>query len=309
MTMMAHAYLKQFSTAVEKSKGTRTQKLLRSPLKIACSKILQLISERLNTLIQVKAKTFWGDKMSVVFPNEVAILVFRYGFFEEGLTRIVLEYLKPGMVLFDIGAHFGYFTLLGSRIVGGNGQVHSFEPTPGTFQVLQANSKSTGNVKVNNLAAWSTEASLSFNDYGPKFSGFNSVYSPRMDDSAKKHLQIRTYQVQAVPVDQYVAKTGAAPSFVKIDAESAEFEILRGMERTLMEFRPIISLEVGDMNVEGAVLSRDLVPHLLAKGYRAFEFNNGKIVEHRLRGQYAYDNIVFLPNAGTMDSGATGDPG
>lgn len=54
----------------------------------------------------------------VVIAELVSLFIYRYGFFEEGLTNIFLHYLKPGMTFFDIGAHFGYFTLLGSALVG-----------------------------------------------------------------------------------------------------------------------------------------------------------------------------------------------
>jgi FkbM family methyltransferase len=199
------------------------------------------------------------------------------------------------MVFFDVGAHFGYFTLLASRIVGSEGQVHSFEPTPNTFAVLEDNVQGRENVQTRNVAVWSRETTLAFNDYGLEFSAWNSVYDARLDRTMwRKHGQ-KSHQVQAVSLDEYVRSTGVVPSFVKIDAESAEYEILTGMGKTLTELRPAVSLEVGDENAQGAVNSRDLIQYLLDKGYQALEYRGGKLSTHCLQSQYKYGNILFLP--------------
>ena len=104
--------------------------------------------------------------MTVAFPEPVSLLLYRYGYFEEELTSMVLEYLKPGMTFFDVGTHFGYFTLLASSTVGERGAVHSFEPTPSTFKVLRENVSGRANVRVFNVAMYSEEGQLPFNDYG-----------------------------------------------------------------------------------------------------------------------------------------------
>lgn len=103
------------------------------------------------------------------------------------------------------------------------------------------------------------------------------------------------FQAPAISLDEYVARESVTPNFVKIDAESAEYEILKGMEQTLQRFRPMISIEVGDMDIEGVILCRDLVLYLVNKGYQAYKFGGGVIEEHLLKERYEYDNILFLP--------------
>jgi hypothetical protein len=60
------------------------------------------------------------------------------------------------------------------------------------------------------------------------------------------------------------------------------------------QFKPMISIEVGDMDIEGVILCRDLVMYLVNKGYHALEFSGGGIVGHQIRDRYEYDNILFL---------------
>ena len=50
---------------------------------------------------------FWGQPMNIVLPDQVCLSLYRYGFVEEGLTRLVLEYLKPGDTFFDVGCTLG----------------------------------------------------------------------------------------------------------------------------------------------------------------------------------------------------------
>ena len=54
--------------------------------------------------------------MRVHLPDLVGVKLYQYGFFEEGLTRAVIEHLHPGDVFIDIGAHVGYYTMLASQI-------------------------------------------------------------------------------------------------------------------------------------------------------------------------------------------------
>jgi len=60
------------------------------------------------------------------------VKLYQYGFFEEGLTRAIIEKLRPGDTFVDIGAHVGYYTILASLLVGAEGHVVAFEPTPRT---------------------------------------------------------------------------------------------------------------------------------------------------------------------------------
>ncbi len=60
----------------------------------------------------VTARTFFGRNMRVHLPDLVGAKLYQYGFFEEGLTRALIERLPQGGVFVDIGAHVGYYTLL-----------------------------------------------------------------------------------------------------------------------------------------------------------------------------------------------------
>lgn len=289
--------IRLFEKASFLSKGTRIEKIRKDPTKLLYSKILEVITRLNKKAIKIRAKTFWDEDMLVAIPERVSLRIYRYGFFEEGLTRMILEYLKPGMTFFDIGAHFGYFTLLSSALVGNLGRVHSFEPTPSTFNILRANVSNKDNVIINNNAVFSRRRSVFIHDYGIKYSAFNSIYDARLPEDVLAKLKVRKYEVESISIDDYVENNAIIPDFIKIDAESSEFEILLGMEKTINKFYPIITIEVGDIGVEGVPTTKKLINFLINRGYKPYEFKEGEILQHTPKNeQYKYDNMLFLPN-------------
>jgi len=233
--------------------------------------------------------------MTVVLPEPVSRWILKYGFYEEALTSMVLAHLRPGDTFCDVGSHFGYFSLLAHRIVGERGEVHSFEPTPSTFRILEENVGQKRAVRLNNVAVFSDTCRLELTDYGTEFSAFNTVYGGRLPEEELSSLEGVACEVNAVSLDRYVEDNGVVPTFVKVDAEGAEYEILTGMRQTIRAFRPTVSVEVGDMGVAGVRLSRDVILGLMEEGYAALEYSDGAIREHRVRDRYEYDNILLVP--------------
>jgi FkbM family methyltransferase len=251
--------------------------------------------KELGHSVHVKARTPWGQYITVTLPDDVSVSLRWNGFFEYDLTAFYLRFLRNGMNFIDVGAHVGYFSMLASHAVGSAGRVIAFEPTPSTFDVLAANSRTRNNVTPMNAAVWSEPSTISLNDYGPGFSAYNSVFQARLPDEVRRRINERACSVQAVRIDDYVRDSGCVPDVVKIDVESAEMQVLLGMEKLLSGARPIVSLEVGDMGVPDAPRSRDLVQKILSFDYVAFELLNGCALPHQVRNEYQYENIIFAP--------------
>jgi len=242
----------------------------------------------------VKVETFWGKQMTAIFPDDVSVNIYRKGFYEKGLSVMILKYLKSGMVFFDIGAHIGFYTLLASEIVGKNGQVHSFEPTPEVFNILRTNTVRKSNVFLIKRALWSSQRRMVFKDFGLNWSAFNSFFEPRINKEVLKKIKCKKHTLSTVTLDKYVVDKKIKPDFIKIDAESAEYDIVKGAEKTIKKYHPIISVEVGDEDIKEAKPSKALIEYVMSKGYTPYEFNRGVIVKHSLKNSYPYDNIFFL---------------
>lgn len=255
---------------------------------------------RLGGTIEVDAKTFWGDRLHIRLPEEgVSRALYLWHHYEPGLTRMMLEKLQPGMTFVDIGAHYGYYTLLAARLVGPAGTVHAFDPSPRTFEVLSRNVAGRPNVKAFNLALYRERAELTLTDFGPRYSAANTIAGRARlaegEGTPREGLRGTQIRVEAITFDEHVREHGVAPDFVKIDAESAEFDILVGMEDTIGRHRPIISLEVGDYDLEGVHSSAELVAFLADRSYSAWEWRGGALVRHQPKERYQQDNMLFVP--------------
>ena len=81
-----------------KANNNKIIKAVKRP-KLIINKILHIIVDKiLKGPVKMKIKLFWGNKMLVVFPECVSEELFLYGYFEKGLTCMVLEYLKKDMI-------------------------------------------------------------------------------------------------------------------------------------------------------------------------------------------------------------------
>ena len=265
------------------------------PRALVVSHAARLAWKGLGLTVPATARTFFGDRMRVRLPESVSSQLYLDGAFEFDLTEHFLRLVRPGWVVFDVGAHLGYYTLLASRLVGPTGHVHAFEPTPTTHDLLARNTRDRQNVRLVDRAAWSHATTLSFQDFGASSSAFNSAFPPR--STALTTKQPRIHLVQAVSLDDYCAETGVVPDLVKIDAESAESQVLAGMSRLMTESAPFITVEVGDEVSTGTPSSRELLDSVVQRGYTPVRATEEGLRPEPLLGSYTYTNVLLAPLA------------
>ena len=251
------------------------------------------MAKRFGVTVPATARTFFGDRMRVRLPESVSSQLYLDGAFEFDLTETFLRLVRPGWVVFDVGAHLGYYTLLAARLVGPMGQVHAFEPTPATHALLMTNTRDHENVRVVDRAAWSHPTTLSFQDFGVSNSAFNSAFPPR--SASLNATRPRIHAVQAVSLDDYCAEAGIIPDLVKIDAESAESHVLAGMSRLMDENPPFITIEVGDEVSTGTPSSRELLDSVMERGYAPVRATEDGLRSELLRDSYTYTNVLLAP--------------
>jgi FkbM family methyltransferase len=283
-------YFERLERAESLRRGSRPSRLFRRPIAMLAPWALRKAGRTWGT----SCTTFFGEPMSIILPETVSTELYRYGFFESDVCRAMLTLLRPGDAFYDIGSHFGFFSMLARRLVGPDGQVVAVEATPSTAAVTRRNLARWPNAEVVNKACWEKPGYVVINDYGVENSGFNSLWAPRQGAAENAEFKAQAIQVEAVDFDTLSAELGFAPNFVKIDAESSELAILNGMSRTLGEDRPILSIEMGDFGVEGAPPSREIVDFVLARDYFAYSFED-RMRRHEPKTHYGYENLVFIP--------------
>ncbi len=145
--------------------------------------------------------------------------------------------LSPGKVFIDVGANFGVYTLVASKLVGDTGSVLAFEPTAQSFAILSQNIKlnRSANVRAFQVALAQTEGKAWL--YHARDPVGNSLgKDPLWRDEGE--------EVQTEPLDNLLEKNGVAcVDAIKIDVEGAEELVLRGAIRCLTTQNPIIIFE------------------------------------------------------------------
>jgi FkbM family methyltransferase len=287
---------KAFAYAAAYPSLPRVKRWLRAPARTTFIKAANVVGSGGRWSMPLRTRTFWGARMRVRIPELVSNELLRDGLFEPGLTAYMLGILKPGDTVLDVGAHYGYFTLLASDLVGAGGEVHAFEPTPSTFAMLRGNVRGRVNVVANQTAVWAAPQEITITDLGPRLSALNTVFAPRLKNGELKRLKATQVAVPAVSLDDYCTGHGLLPILIKVDAESSEHHVLRGMKGLLTSARPFVTLEVGDFDLPDVPRSAELVRSMISHGYVPLEYTDGVLKSHRIQESYRYDNLLFAPS-------------
>lgn len=205
---------------------------------------------------------FWPQRslhLDLRSPGSLPLL--RHGCFPYQVAeeRLAARALRPGDVVYDVGAHIGYLTLVFLQCVGPNGRVHAFEPSATAFAYLQRSVSPADPVELLRQAVGSREGSTVFAECEPlNYSSVDGYGTP-----LGRGRTVRHYPVEVVTLDAYHARTGGPPPrFVKIDVEGYEVEVFRGMRRLLAEAQPILLFEAASPSELAANVAavREVVP-------------------------------------------------
>lgn len=152
---------------------------------------------------------------------------FLTGKYEPEKTATLAAEVRPGDVVFDIGAHVGYFTVLMSQAVGTAGRVYAFEPRPLNLRFLRRHIAVNGCSNVEILG-------VSVGDRpGP------ARLETRIGTGTGHISATGNVEVDMVSVDTLVDSGRLpAPTFMKIDVEGGEMNVLQGALRVLERHRP-----------------------------------------------------------------------
>ena len=144
--------------------------------------------------------------------------------YERETCEAIESILKPGDTFVDLGANIGFYTLIASRIVGENGKVFSFEPTPSTFQTLKKNIKENNfsNIVIAEDNAVSNVSGVAHFKV-TEGSEMNSVTNSN-DES--------TISVKKISLDKYFSNIDHNKiDLIKMDIEGQEYNALLGMKK------------------------------------------------------------------------------
>ncbi len=141
--------------------------------------------------------------------------------------------LKSGIFV-DIGANIGKYTVIAGRKLGNRGKVVSIEPEPSNFKILERNIRlnKLNNVVSEQAACSSKEGNINLYLRRTGTGGHSLVRK-----SGEKII-VKSLKLDSILIKHKIKRI----SLIKIDAEGAEYEVLRGAKKTL-KWKPKIIFE------------------------------------------------------------------
>jgi FkbM family methyltransferase len=169
------------------------------------------------------------------------------------------------MFLFDIGAHFGIFSLAAAHF---GGRAVAVDASPTATRMIEIQNR------VNGLESKVRVIRAAVSDAGGVMGMLSSgVFSYGYFKVAGGRSKSELTQVNAVTVDEMAEKFGA-PTHVKVDVEGHELEVLRGARMVLNQFSPVLFLELhNEMVASEGHNPNDVLDELAQLGYDTFGFD------------------------------------
>lgn len=222
-------------------------------LKFVCAKMLAKIFNLRPRVIRLfynnLSSNIKGFDVSVPYLERTKILVNTkdiigwniafFGQYERNTNKLLKILCKPSYVVVEAGANIGSETLLLSKLAH-QGKIIAVDPSPWSNRYLNFNIKANrcSNVEILNLALGAEQSKINIHLLPDDFpnQGMSSVI-PHSEAN-------RTIEVGQSTLDSEFDKLKLNQlDLIKMDVQGAEFSILRGAEKTIINCRPTIFLE------------------------------------------------------------------
>jgi FkbM family methyltransferase len=220
--------------------------------------------------------------------DRIAIKLARRGFwgYEGETIRVFLLLMESAQAVIDVGANTGLFALLAGK-ANPQCRVWAFEPVPFVFEMLTNNIRLNGLTNVEAIPAAASDATGETTFFVTR----TSVGVPT-DSSACAGFRadVEPLRVATITLDDYVDRHLTRLDVLKIDAEAAEQQVVRGAARTIAQHRPYLVIEVLE-NVDHAYVELMMA----SLDYAFFHIAPAGLERHeQLRGSLKVDQRNYL---------------
>lgn len=245
---------------------------------------------------KIKPTSIFWSKVMPFFNSEKGFFNFELWGWDVRELRFLHKFLSPGMVVFDIGAYHGIYSVIAGKKVSPTGQVYTFEPTPSHYHRIKHHLwlNKVENVVVEQLALSNSDGTTEFHI---PVNGVMTVGSLKPSLFSRGKLQAIT--VETNRLDTYLEKRSIEKiDLIKVDVEGAEMLLLEGASLTLKKFQPLLILEAIDLACEPwGYKGADLLSKVKREyDYVLYEFDQqGYLSPHNISETYpAVSNSNFL---------------
>ena len=195
----------------------------------------------------------------------------------QNMVDFFKKFIKPGDLAIDIGANIGDTTVPMALAAGGSGITLGFDPNPYVFKILQANAAlNKGRQNIVPLLYAITEKEEEFYYISSEASFGNGGISPTKESIHGKFVYPE--KIKGVNLLEFLEKNYSDRvqrlSFIKIDTEGYDKEIIKSISSLLTKYKPAIVAEsFGEASRDAKIELYDVIARL---GYDIFYFDDFK---------------------------------
>jgi FkbM family methyltransferase len=187
---------------------------------------------------------------------------------EQSTLAALRDSVRPGFVVYDVGAHLGLYTVLLARMVGAAGRVYAVEANPVCVSFLDANLRLNAIQNAEILPVAIAEG-VRICEFTINYHNFLVGIGQDSPYAGKPGHRIR---VGAIGLDELIETYALRePDVVKMDIEGGEIVAVPGMQRTIARRRPTLVIEL-----HGQLAARKTLEGLAWASYRYREPRSGK---------------------------------
>lgn len=200
---------------------------------------------------------------------------------ERGSMRFVLDYLRPGETMFDVGANVGTYALLASTVT--DVSVVAFEPAS------TARSRAAVNVDLNGVSGQIRLVPYAVGRAGGTVGLSTGLGACNKVLPAAGPGDTGVETVEMVALDEFVASSPGPVHLLKIDVEGLELDVLEGARSLVERDRPALIVEAND--------PASLQAFLDGRGYRCFTYDpDARLLHETVPGAHLHRNVIALPD-------------
>jgi len=179
------------------------------------------------------------------------------GNYEVEESAVLNATVRPGSIVYDLGAQAGYHSLHAAMLVGTGGKVYAFEPDQGNLSYLRKHIKLN---RMSNIIV--IEAAVSDFDGVSMFDQGINRFSGHLSDTGST-------PVKTIRLDHEILQSRLpVPDYLKIDVEGAELKVLSGAREILTEAHPALLIETHAWIPEFSSISDDCWKFLAGLDYQ-----------------------------------------
>ena len=234
--------------------------------------------------------------------NKISFLMYHYGYqlenaiFWRGISGgwekvsidLWIKLSKISNVILDIGANTGVYALT-SQALNPNAKVYAFEPVNRVFEKLK------NNIIINKFPIKCLDSAVSDKDGNAVIydEGGEHIYSVtvnlNLSGTQAKEVKIKTLKLSSLIKKEKIKNI----DLIKIDVETHEAEVLKGMDEYLNIYKPTLLIEILNDDV-----AKNVQYYLDGKGYLYFDIDEKSPPKLRksLQKSSYYNYLICQPN-------------